>query len=198
MKCPRNNFYFQDADAQLCIEVVNFTAKWTVAYCRVCKDTGPFGILLCALVDGNSAFPMLGKRKREIAVAPRRRPRISTGDEDSNPTTSADASHDVFRKYFESAFEPLPDSKTAASLHSEGDDGSGSEGAGASPAGDEDNNSMSEESAWEGLSDTDQQDAEVVVVEHNSIAQDLQDLESHKEQYKTFMVSDAARRTARY
>ncbi|KIW20166.1 hypothetical protein PV08_00741 [Exophiala spinifera] len=130
---------------------------------------------------------MLGKRKREIAVAPRRRPRISTGDEDSNPTTSADASHDVFRKYFESAFEPLPDSKTAASLHSEGDDGSGSEGAGASPAGDEDNNSMSEESAWEGLSDTDQQDEEVVVVEHNSIAQDLQDLESHKEQYKTFM-----------
>ncbi|KIW48113.1 uncharacterized protein PV06_00732 [Exophiala oligosperma] len=130
---------------------------------------------------------MLGKRKREVAVAPRRRERISTDDENPTPTTSADASQDLFRKYFESAFEPLPESKMKPSSHPEGDDESESEG---EDLEDENSEATSEESAWEGLSDAGQQDAEVVVVvEHNATAQDAEELDSHKRQYKSFMSS---------
>lgn len=132
---------------------------------------------------------MLGKRKREVAVAPRRRERISTDDENPTPTTSADASQDLFRKYFESAFEPLPESKMKPSSHPEGDE-SESEG---EDLEDENSEATSEESAWEGLSDAGQQDAEVVVVvEHNATAQDAEELDSRKRQYKSFMVSHDA------
>lgn len=138
---------------------------------------------------------MLGKRKREVAVAPRRRDRISTGDENPTPTTSADESQDVFRKYFESAFEPLPDSTIKASLHLE--DANESESEREDLEENEDSEATNEESAWEGLSDADQQEAGVVVIEHNAVAQDLEDVESHKQQYKNFMVSRGARRPGR-
>ena len=116
---------------------------------------------------------MLGKRKRELAVAPRQTPR-SQKEEESVDDSSA-ANNDVFRHYFESTFEPLP--------HTENDTLSVSE--------DEEQSARSseEESDWEGLSDPVTAVSTVQVVEHKvaRLEEDEND-EQQRQRYKEFMV----------
>lgn len=119
---------------------------------------------------------VLGKRKREVAVVTRHRER--TSDDKPTPAAAPDVDRDVFRKYFESTFEPLSESHTATpSLSDEEDDE------------DDGIESAQEESSWEGLSDVENRDANVEIVEHRALLEEREDAEFQRQQYKTFMVS---------
>lgn len=118
---------------------------------------------------------MTGKRKRDTSVVSRSK----TADQETEtstpttPTTPTDTSHDLFRKFFESQFEPLdvPGGKVSRDESDKGEDE------------DEDDDEESEAgSDWEGLSGED----EVEVVEHreSSMTNGLLD----KKARKAFMV----------
>lgn len=93
---------------------------------------------------------MAGKRKRETVVVRR----IA-----NEPVNEADVpSSDLFRKYFEATYEPLPEStKTTKAFQSE-DVESGS---------DDSSDDSPEEASWDGLSD-DALSSAVHVVDHGS------------------------------
>jgi len=118
---------------------------------------------------------VLGKRKREVAVVTRQRERTSD-DSEPAPAAASDVDQDIFRKYFESTFEPLPESHIATSSLSDEEE--------------EDDNdeieSAQEESSWEGLSDVENTHASVEIVEHRTL-EEREDAESRRQQYKTFM-----------
>lgn len=127
---------------------------------------------------------MLGKRKREVVVATRETSQRSSDDERPTAIPSIDG-RDVFRKYFESTFEPLPKSQTGTPSLLEDD--------AISPSLSED-----EESEWEGLSESgkEQQTAvEVVELPAATTTEEADDVELQRQQYKTFMVSGIATRT---
>jgi hypothetical protein len=121
---------------------------------------------------------VLGKRKREVAVVTRQRER-TPDDSKPAPAAASDVNRDIFRKYFESTFEPLPESHIATSSLSDEEE-------------EEDNDekieSAQEESSWEGLSDVENTHASVEIVEHRTL-EEREDAESRRQQYKTFMVS---------
>ena len=118
---------------------------------------------------------MLGKRKREIAVAPRRPPR---SHEEPPLETFSTVDHKIFRTHFESMFEPLPESQmTTPSLDED----------------EEEAELSSEKSQWEGLSESESEsehkDATVKIVEHRAEVGGSEDAELERQQNKTFMVS---------
>lgn len=121
---------------------------------------------------------MLGKRKREVAVATRQSQRTH---EEESPPAPDDGERDVFRKYFESTFEPLPESQTAVPSFREDE-------------AEEDVVGAEEESEWEGLSDTDAESAqpsatvEVVVHQTSLAGREEDEDELQRARYKTFMV----------
>ena len=117
---------------------------------------------------------MLEKRKRKVADASRRINRdLEMKDHENTPLVD----HEVFRKHFESQFEPLPESHAAtASL----------EGAEA------ESEPSERESEWDGLSEPESGDEEqdaVQVVEHRKDQDPAEDSELQRLQYKKFMVS---------
>ena len=117
---------------------------------------------------------MLGKRKREVAVATR--PSQPTPAGNATTTTLSDAEREIFRQYFESSFEPLPAAgRQAPPLIGDGEDASG------------DNSET--ESEWEGLSDPAEERATVEVIEHRVVENGGDDAEEQRQQYKLFMVS---------
>ncbi|KAK5065235.1 hypothetical protein LTR84_001073 [Exophiala bonariae] len=118
---------------------------------------------------------MLGKRKRELVIAPRQTPPKSPKQEESGDD-SPSGNNDVFRRYFESAFEPLPFTETDTLSASEDEEPS------AQPS--------DEESDWEGLSDPITAVSTVQIVEHK-VAQldDAADDEQQRQRYKEFMTS---------
>jgi hypothetical protein len=120
---------------------------------------------------------MLGKRKREVAVVTRLRERTSV-DSEHAPAAASDVNRDIFRKYFESTFEPLPESHIATSSLSDEEE----------EEDDDEIESAQEESSWEGLSDVENTHASVEIVEHRTL-EEREDAESRRQQYKTFMVS---------
>ncbi|KIX10542.1 uncharacterized protein Z518_01625 [Rhinocladiella mackenziei CBS 650.93] len=106
-----------------------------------------------------------------VAVA--RRPQQHTIEQP--PTTTSSAERDVFRKYFESAFEPLPESQTDIPYLQEDEDDVADH--------------SEEESEWEGLSDAENDSTTVEVVEHRTILDETQDHELQRQRYKSFMSS---------
>lgn len=126
---------------------------------------------------------MLGKRKREIAVAPRP---TSHDTQEGNQKVRGGSSiqdQDVFRRYFEAAFEPLPGVGNGMSQVDEELEEQSSQSSG-------------EESDWEGLSDAGGEIPEVQVVEYKAAAvhrdhddDDPNSVERQRLQYKQFMVS---------
>lgn len=119
---------------------------------------------------------MIGKRKRETTVASRSR---KTDDSPSPPPAAADNAQDIFRKYFESQFEPLdlPPPRPTEGLSSEDE-------------GDEDDSDVSEsEEEWGGASDEDDEgeDGNVEVVEYKDTRM-TPDLKMDKKARKAFMV----------
>lgn len=119
---------------------------------------------------------MLGKRKRELAVAPRRTsPTQGDGDSDAD---SPIEDQEIFRRYFEATFEPLPHNENGISQAVEVEEQTGQ--------------SLDEESDWEGLSDAGNEITTVQIVEHKTVHQDHDpgdDDERQRQQYKQFMVS---------
>lgn len=115
---------------------------------------------------------MVGKRKRETAIVSR-----STKTKEASPPPANDA-QDIFRKYFESQFEPIE-----ADVPSKRD-------AEESESGDEDNiedddNISEPDSDWDGVSEESDEDNAVEVVEHKDASFDgLMD----KKARKAFMV----------
>ncbi len=134
---------------------------------------------------------MLGKRKREVAVATRRS--RNAEDEQPDPIASGSA-HDIFRRYFEGAFEPLPESVTGTpSLQEDQEDDEDEEEELEDDEGDapEARREDTQESDWEGLSDTEQRVPVVEVVEHRSVLDEREEAaELQRLHYKAFMVSD--------
>ncbi|KAH0846979.1 hypothetical protein AYO21_02325 [Fonsecaea monophora] len=128
---------------------------------------------------------MLGKRKREVAVTTRQRLRSSDREDDERQTltTPLDANREIFRKYFESAFEPLPEIKTTALLAPEKEEEEESQG------GVGDSGFVEEESEWDGLSDSGHQDGAVEVVEHRAASDLAEEAKTRRQHYKTFMSS---------
>ena len=124
---------------------------------------------------------MLGKRKREVAVARRQ---STDNEEEAERVKTANSPADdqaVFRRHFESLFEPLP--KSRAATLSSGEDEEASE------ISDE---LSDQESEWEGLSEagfaSEAPNDTVEVVEHRSDTVMAEDIDSQRQQYKTFMV----------
>ena len=124
---------------------------------------------------------MLGKRKREVTVARRQSTQNEEVAEGSVAATTPADEQAVFRRHFESLFEPLPESQTARPSSGEDDE--------VRQTPDE---TSDEGSDWEGLSETDFEldapDDAVEVVEHRSDTAVAEDIESQRQQYKTFMV----------
>ncbi|KEF61428.1 uncharacterized protein A1O9_02994 [Exophiala aquamarina CBS 119918] len=126
---------------------------------------------------------MLGKRKREFAVAPRQTSLATTqgGQEDGGGSSVQD--HDVFRRYFEAAFEPLPAVENGVSQ-------------GEAKLEERSLQASDEESDWDGLSEAGEEKLEVEIVEHGTTAvprdhddDDPDSVERQRLQYRHFMTS---------
>ncbi|RVX68125.1 hypothetical protein B0A52_08266 [Exophiala mesophila] len=118
---------------------------------------------------------MLGKRKRDVAVA-RRQNESSLEQGQTISPDGSDNDQDVFRRYFESTFEPLPESeKVKPSSHDS----------------DEEENEVSDEieSDWEGLSEDGANVTAIQVVEHKTAPTTSDRREDERQQYKSFMTS---------
>ncbi|KAL1981453.1 hypothetical protein VTN96DRAFT_2669 [Rasamsonia emersonii] len=92
---------------------------------------------------------MPGKRKRDTTVVSR----DAGSDTDDTPTATADASHDIFRRFFESKFQPLdpaPVRKPTVAQEENTDEDSEEES----------------EPEWQGITDEDEDEPQVEVVEH--------------------------------
>jgi hypothetical protein len=121
---------------------------------------------------------MLGKRKRDLMVVPRRKAHNQQEKKRSTSENTASAATDIFRRHFETLFEPLPESQIAS----------------ASPEDPEVQSDLSDEaSEWDGLSDAgsvpEQEHSAVEVVEHGLDPGAAEDADLQRKQYKKFMVS---------
>ncbi|KIX94262.1 uncharacterized protein Z520_09972 [Fonsecaea multimorphosa CBS 102226] len=130
---------------------------------------------------------MLGKRKREVAVAARPRGRSPDDDDEQTIPTPVAVDREIFRKYFESTFEPLPETETVtlqtqekeADEDEEEDDNDG----------EVDAESVEAESEWDGLSDSEHEHPTVEIVEHHAAGDLAEEVGARRQQYKTFMSS---------
>lgn len=115
---------------------------------------------------------MLGKRKREVAVAIA--PMHGSQKDEQLSTAPSTTGRDIFRKYFEATFEPLPPSQPEAPSLLE----------------DEEEAQLSEdESEWQGISDTEQEKATVEIIHHRAVEDAGEHTELQRQRYKSFMVS---------
>lgn len=117
---------------------------------------------------------MIGKRKRDTSVVSRS---TTVDDEEPTPTTADASAHDVFRRYFEAQFQPLELPGGPVSREAENED-------------EEEEDEESEESdagsEWGGISEPEDGDNQVEVVEHDASdkSADIMD----KKARKAFMV----------
>ncbi|KAL2432518.1 hypothetical protein ABEF95_012217 [Exophiala dermatitidis] len=128
----------------------------------------------------------LGKRKREVVVATRHRLRSSSDDSgDQHNAIPSGIERDIFKKYFESTFEPLPESQTAIPPVSDEDEDEDDD------VSDNSSSREDEDEDWEGLSESEQEEepTTVEVIEHWNATKDSDDAEFRRLQYKTFMSS---------
>jgi hypothetical protein len=98
---------------------------------------------------------MLGKRKRDYAGVPRQ---SWQGSEDEESTNVGNAS-DLFRKYFEAQFEPLPQESLKTRAYSADEDEDEAEA-----------DSQSEASEWSGFTDNETSVEDVRVIEHTVVS----------------------------
>jgi hypothetical protein len=111
----------------------------------------------------------LGKRKRECIVIRKEEPV-------ANPEYDRSTHQDLFKEYFESRFQPLPEEQLESGQVSRED------------SVDKNDDSSSEESDWEGLSDDGPTSPMIQIVDHGSLAYTQTSDNSSVEQ-KSFMVS---------
>src|SRR5437016_2111647 len=111
---------------------------------------------------------MLGKRKRDHTAVPRQSLREINDDE----VTNVDAS-DLFRQYFETQFEPLPQESSAT--HASSTDEDEAEG-----------DSQSETSQWSGFTDSDTSVGGIRVIEHTVVSRVPAEIRASEGKY--FMV----------
>lgn len=119
---------------------------------------------------------MIGKRKRDTSVVSRSTKTDEQEQETSTPTTPTDVSHDLFRKFFESQFEPLdlPGGQVSREPESEEDN---------DDDGDESEESEGD-SEWDGITGD---EGKVEVVEHQDSSTRADGLLDKKAR-KAFMV----------
>lgn len=119
---------------------------------------------------------MIGKRKRDTSVVSRSTKADEQEQETSTPTTPTDVSHDLFRKFFESQFEPLdfPGGQVSREPESEEDN---------DDDGDESEESEGD-SEWDGITGD---EGQVEVVEHQDSSTRADGLLDKKAR-KAFMV----------
>lgn len=118
---------------------------------------------------------MLGKRKRDVAVVRRQSGSSPEQERAVSPDGSADE-QDIFRRYFESTFEPLPETEILKPSGHNAEE-------------EESEVSDQNDSDWEGLSETGTYGKAIQVVEHQSARTPSDDREDERKQYKSFMVS---------
>lgn len=118
---------------------------------------------------------MVGKRKRDTSVVSRSTKADEQEQETSTPTTPTEASHDLFRKFFESQFEPLdvPGGQVSREPESEEDNDDG-----------ESEESEGDDSEWDGITGD---EGKVEVVEHQD-SSTRADGPLDKKARKAFMV----------
>jgi len=121
---------------------------------------------------------MLGKRKREYTIF--RRQNESAGDSCNENTPSHDVPRDVFQRYFEAFFEPLPESQTTTPSLLDDQSDEDDEG--------DEEEERAEESDWEGLSDTVRPTGSVGVVEHDVQVGKGDESRAPRQDFKSFMV----------
>lgn len=119
---------------------------------------------------------MIGKRKRDTSVVSRSTKADEQEQETSTPTTPTDVSHDLFRKFFESQFEPLdvPGIQVSRAPESEEDNDDG------------ESEESEVESEWDGITG-DGDEGKVEVVEHQDSSTKTDGLLDKKAR-KSFMV----------
>jgi len=123
---------------------------------------------------------MPGKRKRETAAVSRND--VAETEEARSEDTAAGDAHDIFRRYFESQFEPLDlqPVKSARTAESEASESEEDE--------QEDDGSDEESgSEWDGISDAEGNGTKVEVVEYTSSHNSTSDAIDKKAR-KAFMV----------
>ena len=119
---------------------------------------------------------MVGKRKRDSAVVSRS---TTAEDEETNTTPPIDTNpHDVFRKFFEAQFQPL-DLPGDQAKHDEDESEGGTD--------EEDTEGSESGSEWGGVSEEDDGNNKVEVVEHQALSRKKGDLLDKKAR-KAFMV----------
>lgn len=121
---------------------------------------------------------MVGKRKRDTSVVSRS---TATEEEDSAPANTDAAAHDVFRRYFEAQFQPLELPGGPVSQDTENKEKE-----------DDSNEDESEESdigsEWGGISEAEDANDQVEVVEHKDSSVKTDDI-TDKKARKAFMVT---------
>jgi hypothetical protein len=110
---------------------------------------------------------MSRKRKRDATVV-----RRNVGELERSSIVDG---HDVFRQYFESRFEPLPESKPTTTLNESV----------------ESESEPSDESDWSGFSDNDRSSPVAQVIDHSEGAV-TENGTSRSAEYKSFMVRQAS------
>lgn len=120
---------------------------------------------------------MIGKRKRDTSVVSRSTTKEEQEQDASVPTTPTEVSHDLFRKFFESQFEPLdlgPKVSRKQEYEEEEDD-------------DDEEEESEAGSEWGGLSGEEDEGNKVEVVEHQDSSVKASGLMDKKAR-KAFMV----------
>lgn len=119
---------------------------------------------------------MPGKRKRDTTVVSR-----TVEEEDREPSPDvADSSHDIFRRYFESRFEPLEPIPVKNSQSSQSTTAINEDE-------DEDENEDTD-SEWDGISEENDDSPQVEVVEHMDTRNMTDNMLVDKKSRKAFMV----------
>lgn len=114
---------------------------------------------------------MLGKRKRDTLVVSRTQSEADTHS--SSPSANRDAG-DIFRRHFEATFAPLPESKLEEVVESDEEE--------------EGSDDASEVSEWSGLSQSDNEESIVEVVDYTTTQNGHDSDEFHRARQKAFMV----------
>lgn len=126
---------------------------------------------------------MIGKRKRDAAVISRTSTTADAEDAQSATTPDVEAPHDIFRKFFESQFQPLELPAKRMQKDTAGSSGDDDDDA------DSEDEELGSQSEWNGVSDEDEgsENNKVEVVECKDSRTTTDDVVDKKAR-KAFMV----------
>lgn len=120
---------------------------------------------------------MIGKRKRTTVTASQV---IEDAEDRSNPPSQNDDGQDIFRKYFEATFEPLPQKEASPPLQDREEDDESNAAASGSES----------ESEWSGISENEADVTAVQIVDHQITSDHIDKLFDQTAARKFMVIHD--------